>query len=197
MFEGRHCRYLSTTEDKQLHRQMGTRHLDEFIPAYVNDAASPEQLDALAFQLLCVARRCKTAGIKDTSRRWKQAWRDVSAEAASARARLANHPTQASAPHLFNKRTVGKPGHLDSDLRLPIFARLELGRDSIPVGIYEPDLRDGVTYAIGGSRSGKTWLTPADGAIRTSAVPTGMLRGLQQLGRLIPVDAPDECRLAA
>jgi hypothetical protein len=198
MFEGSFCRSLSATQDQQLQRRMGNMSRDETIEHWLRDAASPDQIEALAFQLLCIARRCKTAGIHPAAREWKAAWKRLNEMAARARARVAELPTRTSAPELYNRRSVGKPGCLDSDLFLPLSARLNLagsGYEQIPVGVYEAPLLDGATYDIGGSRLGYTWVTRR-GTDRASKVPNCTLRGLQALGRLEPVE-PQARRQAA
>ena len=49
---GQYCRSLSTTQDQAIHRNMGTRSIDEFVAHMRHDAATPAQLEALAFQFL-------------------------------------------------------------------------------------------------------------------------------------------------
>lgn len=202
MFNELFRKRFSTTQDQFLSRDMGSRDADEAIAHWTMDAATPEQLDGLAFQLLCNARRCKTAGIPSAARRWKAGWRDVRALADEARARLAANPSRASHPGFWNKRSVGRPGHLDGDLFLPLVARLDLGRPSVFTTSYAPHLLDGATYRIGSAhRQGRTYafFTPVDGGDGI-LVPTHLARGLQDLGRLValPLSAvPAAPRMAA
>jgi hypothetical protein len=190
MFEGRFCSYMSDKTDQFISRQVGMRSPKEFIADYRADAASPAQLDALAFQFLCVARRIKAIGkgtISGTvqSKIWKDGWEATVKDAAEARARLEAQPNRETHPGFFNHRSVGKPGHLDSDLYFPHVARFDLGVEKISAGIYEPDIINGAVYTIGGSRDGKTWITPVDGNGREFPVQNKVLRGLQNLGRIV------------
>ncbi len=191
MFEGSRCSYLSASVDQHLQRSVGTRSLEEFFQDMLADAASPEQLDALAFQFLCVARRIK--GIKGctSATLWKEASKTAAAAATAARDRLAANPSRESHPGFFNHRSVGKPGCLDSDLFLPFVVQFNLGIPKLSAGIYEPDIEDGAIYTIStvyspsASRDGKTWITPVDPGKRAFPVRNATLRGLQNLGRLV------------
>lgn len=185
MFEGRFCSVLSATADQQLQRQMGTRTIEDCIATWHSDAASPQQLDALAFQLLCLARRVKACRFADRAKIWKKASIAATNEASAARARISSQPNRETHPGFFNNRSVGKPQHLDCDLFLPLVARFDLGMPRLSAGMYEPDIQDGEIYSIGKSRDGKTWLTPADQALRAFPVDNRTLRGLQDLGRLV------------
>ena len=184
MFEGNHCRYLSASTDQQFQRSVGTRTVEDFFHDMLMDAASPEQLDALSFQFLCVARRIKGLVPSEASKKWKTASKTAAGAAAAARERLAANPSRENHPGFFNHRSVGKPGHLDADLFLPLIARFDLGIPKLSAGIYEPDIEDGQTYSIGDSRDGKTWLTPAVAGKRAFPVRNATLRGLQNLGRI-------------
>ncbi|MFZ3482001.1 hypothetical protein [Sphingomonas sp. 3-13AW] len=198
MFEGHFCRRLSAKNDQNLQREMGAMSRAAFIEHWLKDAANPDQIDALAFQLLCLARRCKTSGIPSAAKEWKAGWQRLTAIAAAARERIASLPSRTSSPELFNPRSVGKPGCLDSDLFLPLSARLNLagsGYEQVPVGVYEAPLVDGATYDIGRSRLGYTWVTRR-GTGTVSKVPNCTLRGLYSLGRLDPVE-PEAAREAA
>lgn len=185
MFEGNRCSVLSTTVDQQLQRSVGTRSLEEFFDDMLCDAASPEQFDALAFQLLCVARRIKGRVGADISKKWKVASKTAADAAAAARARLEINPSRESHPGFFNRRSVGRPQCLDSDLFLPMVARFDLGIPKLSAGIYEPDIEDGGVYTIGASRLGQTWIKPVDAGKREFPVRNATLRGLQNLGRIV------------
>jgi len=183
MFAGNDCRLLSATEDQFINRRMGTMSIDEHVSTWRMDAATPEQLDALAFQVLCCARRCST---KEHGRPWKDAWRTLTQDAANTRARLARHPSPQTHPGFFSKRSVGRPGHLDADLHLPLAFSLDLS--GMPVrevysGSYQPTLREDVIYRVSASRDGYTWLTHS--LPTPIKVPTRTLRGLLSLGRMV------------
>ena len=189
MFGSGRCRYLSTTEDQNIQRQMGSLSVDEAIEHWIGDAANPSHLDALAFQFLCVARRCKTKGLKEGAKKWKTAWRRVGEMAASARARVAALPTRASDPALFNHRSVGKPGCLDADLFLPHSFSIDMTgctRTSVYTGSYSPPLTENEIYDVHGSRLGETWIT-IRGSEHSFKMSNNTLRALQDLGRLVPV----------
>lgn len=185
MFEGNHTRYLSSTVDQNIQRSLGTRTLEEFVADMLFDASSPEQLEGLSFQLLCAARRIKGSGSRDIAKRWKASSVAAASAAAAARARLAIIPNRESHPGFYNRRSVGKPQHLDCDLFLPLVAQFDLGIPKISAGIYEPDIEDGAVYEIGASRDGKTWLTPIEPGKKAFPVRNAMLRGLQNLGRIV------------
>lgn len=189
MFEGHLSRRLSVKQDMHINR-MSSQPIDAMIDHFILDAASPEQLDAVAFQLLCCARRCKPHGSSKMARTYKDGWRLATDMAAKARARLGELPTRESDPHLFNPRSVGKPGCLDSDLFLPFSARVNLAGlpiEQVVTGCYSAPLVDGATYDIGGGRFGKIWVTRR-GTGHASEMAVQKLRGLRDLGRLVPVE---------
>lgn len=201
MFNAHFARRFSTTQDQFLTREMGSRDLDESVSHWTLDAATPEQLDGLAFQLLCNGRRCKTSGVKDAGTRWKKASRAVAVLAAEARARLERNPSRDTHPGFWNNRSIGRPGHLDGDLFLPLVARTDLGRPSVFTTSYAPELIDGKVYTIrSAEQHGRTYafFTPVDGG-RGMLVPTHLARGLQDMGRLIalPLSAVPARREAA
>ncbi len=185
MFEGNRCSVLSSSVDQNLQRSVGTRTIEEFFDDMLRDAASPEQFDALSFQLLCVARRIKGAVGADIAKRWKAASKTAAGAATAARQRLEANPSRETHPGFFNHRSVGKPGHLDSDLFLPLVAQFNLGIPKLSAGIYEPDIEDGGIYSIGVSKLGNTWITPAEAGKRAFPVRNATLRGLQNLGRIV------------
>jgi len=189
MFQGSLCRTLSTTQDMHINRR-SSQPIDDFIDHWIHDAANPDQLDAVAFQLLCCARRCRTNGAHKPARTYKDGWRLATDMAAKARARLAEMPTRESSPHLYNSRSVGKPGCLDSDLFLPFAVRVNLaglGVEQVATGCYSAPLLDGATYDIGGSRFTKIWVTRR-GTGHASEMTIRLLRGLRDMGRLVPVE---------
>lgn len=190
MHTGRHCRTLSKTADQQIGRTMGNRSIDEFTADMANDAANPDQLDALAFQLLCAARSCRIRGVPEFARRWKEASRRVSTLTCQARARLAAIPTRQTHPGFFDRRSAGRPGCLDCDLFLPFAFRLHLGQPALAHATYEPELVDGAVYRVRGGRDLKTWLEPVDGG-RTFPVANSLLRGLTTMGLIeaLPLSA--------
>lgn len=190
MFEGNFCRGLSITHDQNLQRQMGTMQLEDFVDHYVTNAGTPAQLEALAYQFLCIGRRCKSSGLSDASARWKAAWRTTKALSDEAQVRLQTNPNRSTAPHLFRKQSVGRPRCLYSDLFLPNHFRLELaglGFQTLPVGTYQPELMDQQIYRVIGSRDGRTWVKRISNDV-TSEVRDPMMEGLMNLGRLIAVD---------
>lgn len=185
MFAGKDCRLLSATEDQFINRRMGMMSVDEHVSMWRMDAATPEQLDALAFQMLCCARRCSS---KEHGRPWKDAWRSLTQEAADTRARLARHPSRDSHPGFFSNRSAGRPGHLDNDLFLPLAFTLDLSGMTVREvysGSYQPTLREDATYRVSASRDGFTWLT--NGLPTPIKVPNATLRGLLGLGRMVAV----------
>ena len=110
--------------------------------------------------------------------------------AAKARARLAAMPTRESAPDLFNPRSVGRPGCLDSDLFLPFSVRVNLAGlpvEQVVTGCYSAPLLDGAVYDIGRSRFDRIWLTRRSTG-HCSDMAIRKLRGLRDLGRLVPVE---------
>ena len=184
MLSGDRCRYLSATEDQQIMKNRGGGvTLAEVVDDYRFDAATPEQLDALAFQLLCYQRRVNH---RDDKRFWKKQREDGHGRRRGrARApRRASEPGQP--PRFFSSRSVGKPGHLDCDLFLPLAFRLDLS--GLPVaevytGCYSPTLREGVVYRPQASRLGETWL--AHELPTAIKVRNNTLRGLLTMGRMV------------
>lgn len=189
MFEGNLSRRLSVKEDMHINR-MSNQPIDALIDHFILDAASPEQLDGVAFQLLCCARRARTHGSAKVARTYKDGWRLATDMAAKARARLAEMPTRESAPELFNPRSVGRPGCLDSDLFLPFSVRVNLAGlpiEQVVTGCYSAPLQDGAVYDIGRGRFDRIWLTRRSTG-HCSDMAIRKLRGLRDLGRLIPVE---------
>jgi hypothetical protein len=187
MYQGQYCRWMSSTQDDQIQRSMGSRDIDEFVAHMEMDASGPDQLDALAHQLLCCARRCKTAGFKPQAKEWKTASIDVAEKAAQARARLAANPSRETHPGFWDKRSIGRPKCLDSDLFLPLLARLDLGRPTMHVASYTPELVDGATYRLRpAQQNGRAMVAfmREDGAQAILAAPS-LARGLQAMGRLV------------
>lgn len=195
MFEGRHCRYLSLTQDNMIGRSMGSMDAETWVTDMRFDAAKPEHLRALAQQILFQARRVT---VKEYRRRWKDLWRVVVADAEAAEARLAANPSPATHPGFFSNRSVGRPGMLWDDLHLPYVFRLDLTgmvRDSVTVGCYEPPLRHDAVYRTGGYRDGRVHLHPTSGL--GPAIPCEMMRGLLNLGRLVALPLSAMPRAAA
>lgn len=199
MIRGRYCRNLSTTRDDNIGRLMGNRDLDEFLYVMVHDAADPQQLRALAHQLLMQARRIS---IKEYRRRWKDAWREVLKQAEEAETRLATNPSRLTHPGFYSNRSVGRPGTLWDDLYLPLVFRLDLsgyGREGLFTGSYSDPLPNGTICRTGVLRSGDIHLTTDGG--RHVKVNVEDLRCLQDLGRLVamPLSAMprEESRAAA
>jgi hypothetical protein len=201
MYNAHFARRLSATEDQFLTRDMGSRDLDEAVDHWIMDASTPEQLDALAFQLLCNGRRCRTSGITSAAAAWKKASKAVATLAAEARARIAANPTRETHPGFWSNRSIGRPGCLDSDLFLPLVARVDLGRPTVFTTSYAPELIDGTVYAIRSAQQhGRTYayFTPVDGS-QGMFVPTHLARGLQNMGRLValPLSAVPALKAAA
>jgi len=201
MYNAHFARRFSATEDQFLTRDMGSRGLDEAVAHWTMDAATPDQLDALAFQLLCNGRRCKTVGIKEAAAAWKKASKDVATLAAEARARVAANPTRETHPGFWSNRSIGRPGCLDSDLFLPLVARVDLGRPTVFTTSYAPELVDGTVYSIrSAEQHGRThaFFIPVTGG-QGMFVPTHLARGLQNMGRLIalPLSAVPALKAAA
>jgi len=190
MFEGNHCRYLKVGQDNQLYGMMGNRTIEELAEDFMFDAGTPEQLDALAYQMDLCATRCRSRDFHEAGDRWRDAASEARVAAAEARARLAALPSRATHPGFYDKRSATPPGHLDSDLFMPLAVRLHLGRETMAHAIYEPELRDGMVYSVGPTRLGYTFLTPADGG-RAFKLKTGILRGLMAMGRTeaVPLSA--------
>lgn len=191
MYEGRHCRYLRLDRDDNVQRQMGTRTIEEFALGMMTDAANPDQLDALAVQLGHCAARCRVAKSGEAfARRWDDVAALARAEAEAARARLAAQPSRDTHPGYYDNRPATPPGHLDSDLFLPLAIRVHLDRDEMIHAMYTPPLVNGQVYGVGKTQLGKTWLTnPATG--RAFQISTGIMRGLIAMGRAeaVPLSA--------
>lgn len=201
MFNGSFARRFSTTQDQFLTREMGNFDLDEAVAHWTMDAATPDQLDGLAFQLLCNGRRCRTLGLKDAGARWKKASKATALLATEARARIATNPSRDTHPGFWDKRSIGRPGCLDSDLFLPLVARVDLGRPTMHVQSYSPELIDGAVYAIRGAQQhGRTYAFFSSVEEGTGIfVPTHLARGLQNMGRLValPLSAIPALKAAA
>lgn len=188
MYNAHFARRFSATEDQFLTRDMGSRDLEEAVAHWTMDAATPDQLDALAFQLLCNGRRCRTMGIKEAASAWKKASRAVALLATEARTRVAANPTRETHPGFWNNRSIGRPGCLDSDLFLPLVARVDLGRPTMHVASYTTQMVDGRVYTIRPSIQNAracAYFSPVDRADIGMFVPSHLARGLQDMGRLI------------
>lgn len=189
MFEGNLCRYLSTTQDSEIGKN-STMSIEDLAEHLMHDAASPEQLDAVAYQFDLRGDRCRDRGHGD----WEARWRDVATEArtaaAEARERLGAMPSRTTHPGFYDNRPATRPGLLDSDLFMPLAMRLHLGRETMAHACYEPDLRDGMVYSVGPTKLGYTYLTPSDGG-RAFKLKTAILRGLMAMGRTeaVPLSA--------
>lgn len=183
MYHGSFCRLLSATEDQFIQRRIGSGTVADAITDWRLDAATPAQLDALAFQLRCCIDRSTDAFLSEP---WIAGLADVERDAADARARLARHPSRTSHPGFFSNRSVGRPGLLDDDLFLPLAFELDLSGQRVPEvfsGSYQPTLREGVLYRTRGSRDGFTWLEwDLPTAIKVS---NNTLRMLLNLGRIV------------
>lgn len=204
MHEGRYCRYIRSAGGIVNRPDMGTMDMQDYVEHMFHDAASPQQLEDLADQCLDMARRLKTSGINDRAADWKKQWQRFKQEAADARDRLARFPSETSHADFFMKRTVGAPGLLYDDVRLPKFLQVHLPVDEVSVGIYETRLKNNVVYRVEGIRDCAAWLEPVGQedvpAYKrvVSKVPGQMLRGMLALGRIEAVDpSPYEARKAA
>ena len=192
MHEGRYCRYLrfSGTIRKP---DMGTMKQAEYVAHMLWDAASPEQIEDLAAQCLDMAQRLKRTS-HPAAAEWKKSWKECKAQAEEARERLARFPTEKSHPHFFMKKTVGAPGLLYDDVRLPLFLRLHLPMDEVSVGTYETPIRNNTIYHVAGLRDLCAWLEPVGQdhlptyKRKVSKVPGPMLKGMLALGRIEAVD---------
>lgn len=196
-----YCRDLSTKQDQFISRRMGNMSIEEFASHYEHGAANPEELDALAFQLLCCGRRCKTAGFKPSAARWKKESVRIAASAAAARARVAAAPSRETHPGFWSNRSIGRPGCLDGDLFLPLVAKLDLGGPTMHVGGYVAELVDGMIYTITPTIEhaiAKAYFKPADGS-PGSKVPAKTARHLMAMGRLValPLSSITPARIAA
>lgn len=194
MHEGHYCRYTRAKDGTVTKADLGTRTIDEYIQQMLYDASSPQQIDDLAEQCLEMSRRLKTAGIKSNAKKWKDAWQLCKVKASKARERIATFPTKESHPDFFMAKTVGAPGQLYDNLRLPQYLQFHLDGRETSVGIYEKQIVEGVVYRVSGMRALTVYLEPiGQDKIPTysrivNMVPANMLRGMMALGRIQALD---------
>lgn len=187
-----YCAHISATEDNNIQRQMGNMSIEEFVDHMIMSAQSPKELDALAFQIQCVQNRIK---YKDIRKKWKAQNLRVIDLYGQAVNRLKNIPTEETHRHLFNDKFVNRPGLLDGDLRLPIYARVDFSdwpwpNKEVFTGTYSSPLIEDEIYKIGLGRLNEIGITFV-GSGYTTMMKIHSLRKLWQLGRLVAVEKPD------
>jgi len=164
--------------------------MDEYVQHMLYDASNPQQIEDLADQCLEMARRLKTAGMKSHAKKWKDAWQLCKIKASEAHERIAKFPTVESHPDFFMAKTVGNPGQLYDNLRLPKYLRFHLDGRETSVGIYEKLVRENIVYRVSGIRSLTVYLEPIgqddipNYSRTVNTVPANMLRGMMALGRI-------------
>jgi hypothetical protein len=196
--------YMSTTVDEHVGRHMGQMDVEEFVRHLVRDATRPEHLDALAFQLLCMQRRLKTANARESSRlgsttffleaaaQWKAQRLLVEAHAAEARARIAAAPSRLTHPGFFDGRGATRPGMLYHEVHLPHAFVLDLDADqpAVSTGVYSSPLVADETYRVRSCRDMKAWVDRASGG-GPVAVELRLYQALAGMGRVraVPLSA--------
>lgn len=181
MFTGKFLKTFSCSDDQTIERLVGDWGMEEFVGASLLDAATPEQLDALAFQLRTAAPRQKDMDA------WLAQAAAVEQEAASVRERTAAILSYADKPELF----VRVPSEEADAQYLPRYVQFDLGRPLLALGFTSDYIWDGAHYRLSPLESGFTEITPMKEGASEFRVPTNRLIGLQSLGRLVPKTAKE------